>query len=75
MKKKQILNAFSVVGLIILISGLVLALRGNRIWTVSVFTGMIFVFQKPVYMFIRRHTRIKQWLREKLSDCVFARQF
>jgi hypothetical protein len=36
---------------------------------------MIFVFQKPVYMFIRRHTRIKQWLREKLSDCVFARQF
>lgn len=75
MKKRQILNAFSFVGVLILVSGLVLALRGNPFWTVAAFTGIVFAIQKPVYLSIKRHTAIKRWLREKLSDSVFARQY
>ncbi len=74
-KKKQILKAVAALGWLIMAGGLVALLTGTRGSFLFFITGSIFVSLRYLLVMVKKHTKVKPFVKKALADKMYQRQY
>lgn len=74
-KKKQILKAVAALGWLIMAGGLVALLTGTRGSFLFFITGSIFVSLRYLLVMVKKHTKLKPFVKKALADKMYQRQY